>query len=427
LGLNETQKLAEYIGAGVRGAVRDGFGDGKTALSDGIPLVGIFLNNMRLLYRLEATGGGIYAYARHQISALINAGATVDVLCRAGTSKADFPRARLLPQIPQPRQLVTLRNPFRYIFDARQSVHALTRVVATRNDYRYDYILLDCFKEYFAPMWIYPLKRLKDSGVRMGIINHDPSRHFQVGPRTWHIHCLKSAYRANGDIFLHELVDMTGWHPRFSNRIHKIPHGPLIYPQSAHSKRELVRRQYGFTENDFVVLSFGQIRDGKQLDKLIRAVRRLPEKVKLLVAGRIESSSQRSLSYYLKLVLFSGAVDRVVWDYRYFEDSEIAGLFQCSDAVATLYSESFVSSSGVLSSAVACNRPVIASCGGGPMKRALENYTIGEWVAPGNLEQLTSVLRRMVSSQQRYNFADYLKEHSWEENARQVLQAAQTY
>jgi glycosyltransferase involved in cell wall biosynthesis len=147
----------------------------------------------------------------------------------------------------------------------------------------------------------------------------------------------------------------------------------------------------------------------------------------LLVAGRIESSSQRSLSYYLKLVLFSGAVDRVVWDYRYFEDSEIAGLFQCSDAVATLYSESFVSSSGVLSSAVACNRPVIASCGGGPMKRALENYTIGEWVAPGNLEQLTSVLRRMVSSQQRYNFADYLKEHSWEENARQVLQAAQTY
>jgi glycosyltransferase involved in cell wall biosynthesis len=370
----------------------------------------------RILYRLEAVGGGIYTYSVHQIGALVRAGAAVTVLCREGTKPSDFPGALVKPELQEAAAGLRLRRPLAYIRDARFTMKRLT-FEASKG---YDFVLLDCFREYFAPLWIGPLRSLREAGLPIGIINHDPSRDFKVGPVIWHRRCLWAVYAAVTDIFVHGAVSMTACEARFRNRVHTLPHGPLT-SAAGFPERASERRARGFAEKDFVILCFGQIRDGKQLDKLIRALRGAPGQVKLLVAGRVESHSQRGLPYYKQLIQFCGLADRVVWDYRYIPDDEVGRLFACSDAVATLYSERFVSSSGVMSCAVAHRRPLLISCGEGPMKTAVMRYPIGEWVRPGDPAALGVAIAKLVTGAKDYSFEAYLKDHSWEENARQVL------
>lgn len=372
----------------------------------------------RILYSVESVAGGIYTYARHQVSALSASGAEVTVLCREGTHSADFVGARVLARLPSYKAGLGPRRPVRYIRDARGSSEAI------RAEWRrgYDLVLLDCLREYFAPFWTGPLKRLRSEGARIAVINHDPRRDFRVGPRCWQRTCLRAVYRTVSDIFVHGDVPMTDWSPTYANTIHCIPHGPLNIGLSKLG-REDVRRRYRFEEDDFVILSFGQIRDGKQLDKLIRALSRVSRRVKLLVAGRVESASQRDQAYYLKLCLFSGVSDRVVWDYRYIPEDEVGGLFGACDAVATLYSPNFVSSSGVMSCAVAQSRPLLASGGDGPLKSALRQYPIGEWVNPGDLAAMGAAIDRLMEGRDRYSFEAFLRDHSWEKNAAGILRA----
>lgn len=373
---------------------------------------------MNILYRLEATGGGIYAYARHQIAALVSAGARVTVLCREGTKKEDFNLAEVLAILPRNIPPIRLRDPIAYVRDSRNGISILCKE-AKRG---YDLIMLDCLREYLSPFWIRPLQLIRESGVRIGIMNHDPRRDFRIGPQIWHEYCLREVYRSVSDIFVHGDVPMTGWKRSYGNALHEVPHGPLVYPQPT-SETDKLRSRFGFEPNDFVILSFGQVRDGKQLDKLIRSISRLPERVKLLVAGRIESTAQKDRSYYLKVILYSGVVDRVFWEHRYIPDEEVSGLFECCDAVATFYTRDFLSSSGVMSSAVAFGKPIVGSCGDGPMKLALERYPIGEWVPPGDLDALTDALRIMSGGRKKYNFEKYLCDHCWEKNANSILKA----
>lgn len=370
----------------------------------------------RILYHLEAVAGGIYTYARHQIAALLEQGAEVRVLCREGTCPAAFAGAHLLPRLQAAGEGLGPRRPVAYIRDARRSMQVLRAAAAEG----VDLVLLDCLREYFAPFWIGPLRRLRADGFRIGVINHDPRRDFRIGPEFWHRACLHAVYGSVTDIFLHGEVPMTAWGPRFGNAVHPIPHGPLTMGQEGPG-REATRRRYGFSADDYVILAFGQIRDGKQLDKLIRALSRVSRCVKLLVAGRVESASQRSAAYYRELIRFSGLAERVVWDYRYIPENEVGPIFRCSDAVATLYASNFVSSSGVMSCAVAQGRPLLASGGDGPLKAAVTRYPIGEWVPTFDIEAMSAAIRRLLEGGARYSFEAYLREHSWKKNAESIL------
>ncbi len=55
------------------------------------------------------------------------------------------------------------------------------------------------------------------------------------------------------------------------------------------------------------------------------------------------------------------------------------------------------------------------------MKTAVMRYPIGEWVRPGDPAALGVAIAKLVTGAKDYSFEAYLKDHSWEENARQVL------
>lgn len=376
---------------------------------------------MRVLYWIDADGGGILAYAVEQAKALERVGLEVTILHRQGLEIEGAGKA--LGMLPARKAACggRMKRVLGYVEDARASVKQVVRLTGEN---AFDLVLLDCFREYLSPFWVGPLRRLRERGQRIGVINHDPVRDFVVGPKWWHDYSIRSAMSCFTDIFVHDArkMDWGGKRPE-GIRVHQLCHGPFRYPVGAKG-RAGQRAEWGVNQEDFVFLSFGQVRDGKQLDLVLRAMTRLPDRIKLVVAGKGDSQSQRPVSYYQELARELGIAERCHWENRYIGDEEVSDLFEASDAVLTTYSNKFVSASGVLSTAVAYQRPVLASSGGGPMETALRDYAIGEWVRPGDAAGILEGMGQLSeSTREKFDFAAYTEDHSWEANARCLLGA----
>jgi glycosyltransferase involved in cell wall biosynthesis len=402
-------------------------------------------------------------------------------------------------------------------------------------------VLFACYKEYFAPFWVWSLQRLAKKGIVIGTIAHDPVRDFVVGPVWWHRWSVRLGYSFVRDVFVHDgtPVDFAGRQPA-GIRVHQIPHGPYevakpkigreamrwrlgfdsgltteftiehrgrcekeqpqVGPkgeragalESKSTEDQLVQKQgcsparqdsavfsnpssSEFARNseitsptssavgpdsssdtsqslpataslcdatpstpaspDIVFLAFGQIRDGKNLDLFLRAMTRLPENVKLLVAGKGDSGSSRQPEFYQKLAEELGVGDRCRWDIRRIPDEEVGDIFAACDVVLVTYSAKFRSASGVLNAAVSARKPVLASAGAGPLKSVVEKYHLGVFVKPDDLEEIMKGASKFVPNSAteqpatRYQsiatlspaWERYEKENSWEENARRVL------
>jgi glycosyltransferase involved in cell wall biosynthesis len=457
----------------------------------------------KLLYVCEADSGGILEYAIRQSAAIAQEGVEVHFLC-----KPSFPVERLADGIKvlefdksrgpsdQLRGLAgKIFRVWRMIADLRSEARQVDQLAekllkdsstcnwlpVTRHDLGESEVavLFACYKEYFAPFWVWPLRRLAKKGIVLGTIAHDPVRDFVVGPVWWHRWSVRLGYSFVRDIFVHDdtPVDFGGRQPE-GIAVHQIPHGPYEVAEPKIGRLEM-RRRLGFsldlttedTEStaveagpcldkpscasesgslasgladspvsesptfsasgpasalcaddagivsaggnqlvdsaegakaldagrstldtsapaDVVFLAFGQIRDGKNLDLFLRAMTRLPENVKLLVAGKGDSGSSRPAAYYQKLAEELGVGDRCRWDIRRIPDEEAGDIFAACDVVLLTYSAKFRSASGVLNAAVSARKPVLASSGGGPLKTVVEKYHLGVFVEPDDAEEV---------------------------------------
>lgn len=375
----------------------------------------------RLLYLAESDSGGIAEYVKFQSEALAEAGLTVTLLCRKGYPHKQLRGVTILPTLPErPRGGNPFRRLISFLQDARTISRKLLQTVMTGS---YDYVLMDCFREYFSPLWVGPFRKARRTGVRFGVVAHDPVRDFVIGPLWWHNLCIRQAYSFIDDVFVHEKgrIDMGGVNPE-SSRIHEIPHGPYAHPAPCKG-RQAMRAELGFSSEDVVFLSFGQIRDGKNLDLFIRALAQTPETIKLLVAGRGDSESQKPPSYYQQLAIEAGVEERCKWLVRYIGDDEIADIFEAADFVLLTYSKAFVSASGVMNIAVEKRRPVLASGGAGPLKTAVTTYRIGRWLEELEPESMKTAVLELNMNRQTFEFDSYREAFSWARNAQVVKEA----
>jgi glycosyltransferase involved in cell wall biosynthesis len=161
------------------------------------------------------------------------------------------------------------------------------------------------------------------------------------------------------------------------------------------------------------------------LDLFLRAMTRLPDNVKLLVAGKGDSGSSRPPEFYQKLAEELGVVDRCRWDIRRIPDEEVGDLFAACDVVLVTYSKKFRSASGVLNAAVSARKPVLASSEAGPLKKVVGKYRLGVFVAPDDLDEILAGSIQ-ISTHQELNpatppaWAQYERENSWKKNAKIV-------
>ena len=203
--------------------------------------------NLKLLYVCEADSGGITEYAIRQSAALVNQGVEVHFFC-----KDTFPHRRLSAGI-RVIHFEAGREPFwsigklRTIWRLTIGSHWISQQIAKILEKNHlEFVLFACFKEYFSPFWVWPLRRLARNGVVIGTIAHDPVRDFVVGPLWWHRWSVRLGYSFVRHVFVHDdtPVDFGGRQPE-RIQVHQIPHGPYEISPPKIGRIEM-RRRLGF-------------------------------------------------------------------------------------------------------------------------------------------------------------------------------------
>lgn len=371
---------------------------------------------IRIAYFAPVGPGGLADYAVCQVRALTEAGCPVTCLAfdfMAPQIKAAAPEAEFVSLREVASSGGRVWRGLSWIRSLRANVQTLVQTVREREIRT---VVISAFSEYFAPLWAGPLRKLAKQGTRFGVVVHDPVRDFVIGPKWWHRWSISQSYSFVHTAFVHDHCQLDTGTPSAPVDCCKVPHGP--YPFSCPAERPVkseIRSELQIPVEANVLLSFGHVRDGKNLDLIIRALPRFSD-CHLLVAGREQSSAQRPVSWYQQLASDTGVANRCHWHNDFISESDVHRFFLAADFVVLLYSRDFRSASGVLNVCSQFGLPVLASSGVGPLKTVIDQYSLGEWVEPDSLEAVHEGLERLTNSSHGMNWEDYLRDNSWRLN-----------
>lgn len=272
------------------------------------------------------------------------------------------------------------------------------------------------------PIWRGALQR---SGIAVAATAHDVRRKKRMISRTWEDRQLKAFYRFADALFVHseyQADELIKWAGVDSARVHVVPHGP--YPHGAQRRsREVVRAELDLPQEACVALFFGQIRDDKNLDGFIQALRYTRDRVYCIVAGK-PNTRHREVDYYRQLVRKGGLEDRVRFVVRHIGDDEVGELFAAADFAALPYHDSFTSQSGVLNVAVHYERPVLVSSAP-VLSETVRQSGIGvicEGTDPQSLARGIDEISRLPLSEWNGAFDAYRSMYSWKQNGSSTIQ-----
>ncbi|HLY56019.1 MAG TPA: glycosyltransferase family 4 protein [Stellaceae bacterium] len=172
-----------------------------------------------------------------------------------------------------------------------------------------------------------------------------------------------------------------------ARRIVRIPHGPL---HDTAPEREPVRR------STIEFLLFGKLKPYKGLDVLIRATALLPPDVRQRFRVRVVGQPYMPMGPIFELMESQGVADRFLFDLRFVAEAEIPALFRQADAAVFPYRE--IDASGMLMTALAAERPVIASALG-CFAELLRDGETALLVPPGDPVALARALGRIVGDE----------------------------
>lgn len=368
-----------------------------------------------LLYYCPASYGGIADYAHAQATALVAAGMNVTLL-----GPTDWPHRQATPYTLRAelrssqtgKNLARWRRRFHTARRILENQFQLAAIVGREGQRR---VLCASYVEYLAPLWAGRLRQLARRGTVFGAVVHDPVRDTVIGPAWWHRRSIAAGYSYLRDAFVHDRITLDTVRPMPQLRTSVIPHGPYAFPAPEKS-REVMRRELTLPPNAPVLLSFGYIRDYKNLELTVRALAALPE-AHLLVAGTEAGTGNQPLRHYQQLAESLGVADRCRWVIRFIPSSEVGNFFAASDVALLTYAASFRSASGVLNTAVHYRRPCLASSGESNLGAMVREYGLGLWVEPDDPVAVVAGLKQLLASPAQPRWEDYARDNSWERNA----------
>ena len=386
---------------------------------------------MRILLHSLSSSGGLAEHTHYQARTFWAMGLDVEVLCPSDFlqgRKLDYPTRRIYRPFEKRKRAngisTDLPRVLANIWNLLVVQWRLAFAVAAR---RPDVVLLDSYMEYLSPLWIWPhLLLSKILGITYIANLHDPVRDLVVGPRFWHHISVRLSFLP---------LDFCVVHQHFPDR-RSIPSGVQLIeaPVGVYDLQETdidpkeVRREWGVKDDKVVFLSFGFIRDNKNVDLLIRALSRNPDAV-LVVMGSAQSSKNKPLQFYRDLASQVGVADRVIFREEFVPDEALRGYFSAADVIAITYDGSFHSQSGVLNIAARARRPVLASSGESPLRSSVEKFCLGVFVEPDSEAAVAAgmgTLCRQLRAGDCGSEPDwdgYEQHASWERNAEVIFEA----
>lgn len=373
---------------------------------------------MRLIIHCPVSEGGLAEYSRHQAEALARLG-PIEVLWQ-GPEEVGAPHGALavesLRVVKRNRGRTKWRRALDFAADTLAPYGALAREIKRHKP---DAVLLSAWSEYFAPFWAPRLRRLRERGVRFGAVVHEPVRVTVRGPLLWHRHSVREAYSFLDVVFTHDAGALESGDVRNAFRVVEIPHGPYSVPEDG-AERISVRREMCIPETAKVILAFGHIRDGKNLDQVIHALVEL-KNAHLIVAGREQSAGERPMRFYQQLAGDLGVAGRCHWHGGYVPEEMVWKYFRASDVLALTYSTNFRSASGVLNVNAQFRLPVIVSGGDGPLLKTTRKYGLGVVIDKPEAGLIASAFAQANSLTSDWD--RFASENSWETNAKLVAEA----
>jgi glycosyltransferase involved in cell wall biosynthesis len=363
--------------------------------------------------------GGITDYLHFQANALENEGVQVTMITCPGfkrRSETNYKIECILPAIPR-GNLAVLRK-IRHIIKI-VSDFSILKHYAIEN--QYNFVLIGAFAEYASPLWTRVLKKLKRSGVTLGCVIHDPVRDFQIGPRWLHRLSIKLHYESIDICFVHHSIalEMFGATPRPGVVTIPFPSYPF---EDSQDFLHNFRSEFGIPEDDLVLLSFGHIRNDKNIDLVLEAICEHP-RVHLIQAGKEQSSEARPAAYYRRLAEELGIGERFHIINRFIAQNELKCLFESSDFAILTYSAKFHSGSAALGACANYKKCMLVSASEGPMIQAVSSYGLGVCVAPDSSSAISAGITELINADFAPRWEDFTRENSWEINISKVIAA----
>ena len=278
------------------------------------------------------------------------------------------------------------------------------------------------------PYWQKAYSRM---GIKVAISVHDIKRQKEILNRRWEDAQLKAVYRFADALFVHsnfQAAELESFANVDRNKIHVVPHGPYPHGDPVNSDRMTLRKKYDIPVGKRVALFFGQMRDEKNLDGLLEAIKKGSfQDLHLVVAGK-GGGKHRGGAYYHQLATRLGIEKNTTFLNRFIQDEEVTELFSLSDWVALPYKNDFTSQSGVLNIAAHYEVPVLVSSSP-VLKETVTVCDIGIACEGDTDEALVDGIKKMHSrldEDHKHAFRTYREQFSWEENASKTLKVYQS-
>jgi glycosyltransferase involved in cell wall biosynthesis len=286
---------------------------------------------------------------------------------------------------------------------------------------RPDFVLLETYSEYLSPLWIWPHWVLRAIfGYRYAANLHDPVRKRLIGPRWWHEWSIFLAYKPISIVLVHGKLKPEAQVPDWV-RAEEVPVGVYDVPASKQPRGE-VRQHWGVSDDQKVFLSFGFVRDGKNLDLALCALKEVRDAF-LVVVGSVASTSDRPFAFYRELAADLGVSNRCFFKEGFVADDELGAMFEGSDFVLLTYSASFHSQSGVLNIAVRARKPVLASSAPGPLVDAVRRFNLGVVVEPDSAPAVIRGFVQLTAWKATPSWSEYEQYAGWDVNVSRLLDA----
>ncbi len=181
-------------------------------------------------------------------------------------------------------------------------------------------------------------------------------------------------------------------------KIHVIPHG--LYDHYGKLMPDKKAKEILSIKEDYVILSFGLIREYKGIPYLIRAFDSLPESIakksRLVIAGEIWEKREELLGQ----INSSRYRENITLIPEYVPDEQIPVYFSAANIVVLPYTRA--SQSGIAHIAMAFGKPVIVSEVGG-LKESMVSYEGAIFVPPGNSDVIKEQLIKNFGCEKIYN------------------------
>jgi glycosyltransferase involved in cell wall biosynthesis len=266
--------------------------------------------------------------------------------------------------------------------------------------------------QWWTTFWAIPFAilaaKLKSSGLPVIFIIHNVLPHEQ---RFWDVWLSRRAL-SKGDAFIvqtnREKDRLKALFPASKIQVCELPPYWMFHTSKMDKKQS--RKSLRLSDNNYVLLFFGFVRQYKGLDILLKALSILRKEDSfpyLIIAGEFWDD----LSAYKRMIVDFSLEDRVLIDNRYIPNEEVGTYFSAADSLVAPYTGG--TQSGSVSIAVSYGLPMIVTDQVAQGIAIEHRQLLQAVVPPGNVQALAEAIQAVmqksikVESQQRRSQGDW--------------------